>query len=172
MKAPRLLFLIGTIALLSGTALALATSYARAEDSSIFDSQQMSPDDLDTPQEKNPHPHPLDMTGEWSGTLNDPIMGAGTLDIGVDETRSGRLSGEWTLSFSNVVDIGTIVGRATPNRVAMKFIFEKKAPFIHCRFSIDTKDLVDDSELTANFHFTACGPHTHEERGTLELESQ
>ncbi len=152
MKALRLFSLIGTVLLLSGAALTLTSSYARAQDGSVFDSQQQSQSDIGTsPDAKKP---PLTVSGAWSGTLEDNLAGAGTLNVDFTEAPNGQLSGNWSFTFESGTDTGTIVGKATATKVKIAFVFTPKAPFIHCKFSVSDAHATD-TEIAGNYHFTA-----------------
>jgi hypothetical protein len=169
MKALRLFSLIGSALLLSGTALAVSSSYARAQDGSVFDSQQPSQSDIDTsPDAKKP---PLTISGAWSGTLEDNLAGEGTLNADFTEAPNGQLSGNWSFTFESGTDTGTIVGKATATKVKIAFVFTPKAPYIHCKFSV-TDAHASDTDIAGKYHFTACGPLTHKEHGTLEISPE
>jgi hypothetical protein len=166
MKKLRFFPIIGTLIFVSGTALALTGSYARAQDGSVFDSQQQSQSDIDTsPDAKKP---PLTITGAWQGAIDDNLAGDGTLDVDFTEAPNGQLSGNWSFTFDSGTDFGTIVGKATSKKVAIEFIFIPKAPFVHCKFSMSDAHATD-TDIAGKYHFTACGPHTHDEKGTLEI---
>lgn len=170
MKALRFFSLIGTVLLLSGTALALTSSYARAQDGSVFGSQQPSQSDIDSsPDAKKKAP--LTVSGAWSGTLEDNLAGPGELDVDFTEAPNGQLSGDWSFTFSSGTDFGTIVGKATAKKVEIQFIFAPKAPFVHCKFSMSDAH-ASDTDVAGKYHFTACGPHTHDEHGTLEISPE
>ena len=169
MKVSRFFSTIGTIVLLSGSALALTTSNARAQDTGVFGSQQPSQSDIDTsPDAKKP---PLTVTGAWSGTLEDNLAGPGTLDVDFTEAPNGQLSGNWSFAFSEGTNFGTIVGKATTKKIVIQFIFAPKAPYVHCKFSM-TDAHASDTDIAGKYHFTACGPHTHDEHGTLEISPE
>lgn len=96
------------------------------------------------------------------------MAGPGTLDAQFTEAPNGTLSGDWQFAFSSGTDTGTILGKATSKKVAINFIFTPKAPFVHCKYSM--KDAhASDTEISGNYHFTACGPHTHDEHGSLQI---
>jgi hypothetical protein len=168
MKVSRFFSIIGTIVLLSGSALALTTSNARAQDTGVFGSQQPSQNDIDTsPDAKKP---PLTITGAWTGTLEDNRKGGGTLDVDFTEAPDGQLSGTWEF-ITSTVNTGTIVGIATSKKVAIQLIFTPKEPFIHCKFSMSDAH-ASETNIAGKYHFTACGPHTHDEHGTLEISPE
>jgi hypothetical protein len=146
--------------------LAITTSPAHAQDSSVFESQKSAQGDTATlPDKKKP---PLTISGPWSGPLDDNLAGAGTLNVDFTEAPNGTLSGDWSFEFSSGTDFGTIQGKATSNKVAISFIFAPKPPYVHCKFSIAIKN-ASDTEISAPYHFTACGPHTKDEHGTLMI---
>ena len=146
--------------------MAFTASAARAQDSSVFGSQQPSQSDAEaSPDAKKP---PLTVSGTWTGTLEDNLAGPGTLDVDFTEAPNGQLSGSWSFAFSSGTDFGTIVGKATSNKVAIQFIFIPKAPYVHCKFSM-TDAHASDTDIAGKYHFTACGPHTHDEHGTLQI---
>ncbi|MHB8382098.1 MAG: hypothetical protein ACYDC3_07130 [Candidatus Binataceae bacterium] len=144
----------------------LTTSHAQAQDSTIFGTQQPAQDaNVASPDKKKP---PLTVTGAWSGTLDDNLAGPGTLDVNFTQAPNGQLSGSWSFAFSSGTDFGTVVGKASSSKVAIQFIFAKKPPYIHCKFSV--ADIhATDTDIAGNYHFTACGPHTRDERGTLSI---
>ena len=155
--------------LFGGTMLAFTTSPALAQDSSIFGGQQPDQDETATsPDKKKP---PLVISGSWSGTLDDNLAGEGNLDVDFTEAPNGTLTGDWSFEFSSGTDFGTIKGKATSDKVAISFIFAPKRPFVHCKFSIATTD-ASDTGISAPYHFTACGPLTKRERGTLMISPE
>lgn len=162
MRISQFVFL-GAVVVLSAT-LALTTSRAYAQDNSVFGSQQLR-DTETSPDKKNP---PLVISGPWSGPLDDNLAGEGTLDVDFTEAPNGTLSGDWSFEFAEGTDFGTIKGKATSDKVAISFIFTPKKPYTHCKFSIATTD-ASDTEISAPYHFTACGPHTKDEHGTLMI---
>jgi len=165
MRISQFIPLLGATFLFGATTLALTTPAAHAQDSSIFGSQQSDQGETATsPDTKKP---PLTISGPWSGTLDDNLAGAGTLDVDFTEASNGTLSGDWSFKFSSGTDFGTIKGKATSNKVAISFVFAKKPPYVHCKFSIATG--ASDTEISAPYHFTACGPHTKDEHGTLMM---
>jgi hypothetical protein len=116
------------------------------------------------PESKTP---PLTISGMWSGTIDDNLAGDGTLDVDFTEAPNGDLTGDWSFQFDAGTDYGTIKGKATSDGVAISFIFVPKKPYVHCKFSIKTK--ASDTEISAPYHFTACGSLTKTEHGTLSI---
>jgi hypothetical protein len=166
MKISQLFPLLAVAFLFSGTTLAFTISPAHAQDSSIFDGQQPAQGDTATsPDKKKP---PLTISGPWSGTIDDNLAGSGTLDVDFTEATNGTLSGDWSFHFSAGTDFGTIQGKATSDKVAISFIFAKKPPYIHCKFSIATAH-ASDTDISSPYRFTACGPLTKKEHGTLNI---
>ncbi|HEY6299562.1 MAG TPA: hypothetical protein VIW95_07950 [Candidatus Binatus sp.] len=152
--------------LFSATTLAFTTSPARAQDSSIFGGQQSDQGETATsPDAKKP---PLTVSGSWSGTIDDNLAGAGTLDVDFTEAPSGALTGDWSFAFSQGTDFGTIEGKATSKGVAISFIFVPKPPFIHCKFSMADAHATD-TDISGRYHFTVCGSLTKKEHGTLMI---
>jgi hypothetical protein len=166
MRSSQFIPLLGAAFLFSVTTLALTTSPAHAQDSSIFGGQQ--PDQSESaasPDKKKP---PLTISGSWSGSLEDNLAGPGTLDADFTEAPNGDLTGEWSFEFSEGTDFGTIKGKATSSKVSITFVFAPKAPYLHCRFSV-TDGKATDTNIAGKYHFTACGPLTKKEHGTLSI---
>ncbi|MFZ2060036.1 MAG: hypothetical protein WAU82_03420 [Candidatus Binatus sp.] len=152
--------------LFSATTLAFATSPAQAQDGSIFGGQQSDQGETATsPDAKKP---PLTVSGSWTGTIDDNLAGSGTLDVDFTEAPNGALTGDWSFMFSEGTDFGTITGKATSKKVAISFIFVPKAPYIHCKFSMSDAHATD-TDISGHYHFTACGPLTKKEHGTLMI---
>jgi hypothetical protein len=148
------------------TMLAFATSHAHAQDSSIFGGQQSGQGETATsPDAKKP---PLTVSGSWSGSIDDNLAGSGTLDVDFTEASNGALTGDWSFTFSEGTDFGTIKGKATSKGVAISFIFAPKAPFVHCKFSMSDAHATD-TDISGHYHFTACGPLTKKEHGNLMI---
>lgn len=166
MKFSQFFPLLAVAFLLSGITLAFTTLPAHAQDSSIFDGQQSAQGDTATsPDTKKP---PLTISGPWSGTIDDNLAGTGTLDVDFTEASNGTLTGDWSFEFSEGTDFGTIKGKATSDKVAISFIFAKKPPYIHCKFSVADKHATD-TDISGPYRFTACGPLTKKEHGTLNI---
>ncbi len=165
MKISRFAPILGAAVLFSATALAFNVSSSRAQDSSIFSGQQ---DSSISPDKKKP---PLNISGDWSGTIEDNLAGEGTLDAEFTETSNGTLGGTWTFMFDAGTDFGTIKGKASSDKVDITFVFAPKAPFIHCRFSVSDKN-ASDSDISGNYKFKACGPLTKHEHGSLEISPE
>ena len=152
--------------LFSATTLAFVTSPAHAQDSSIFGVQQSDKGDTATsPDAKKP---PLTVSGSWTGSIDDNLAGSGNLAVDFTEAPNGSLTGDWSFEFAQGVDFGTIEGKATSKGVAISFIFTPKAPFIHCKFSMADAHATD-TNISGHYHFTACGPLTKKEHGTLMI---
>ena len=166
MKISRIASILGAVVLFSATTLVFTVSGAQAQDGSIFGGQQ--DDSSISPDKKSP---PLTITGEWSGSLDDNLAGPGTLDADFTETSNGTLGGTWSFAFSEGTDFGTIKGKATSDKVDITFVFAKKKPYVHCRFSIKTSD-ASDSEISGNYKLSACGPLTKHENGSLEISPE
>jgi|SRR5271154_1387693 len=165
MKIPRIVPLVGIALGFIGATVALSAPRAHAQDGSIFGGQQQG-DTETSPDKKKP---PLTITGEWTGSIDDNLAGDGTLDVDFTETPNGTLSGEWSFAFEAGTDYGTIKGKASSDKVKITFVFVKKKPYTHCRFSIDTSNVTDAGMSNIPYKFAACGPHTKDEHGTLSL---
>ena len=168
MKISRFVLILGAVALFSVSTLAFAISGAHAQDQdgSIFSGQQ--DDSSVSPDKKKP---PLNISGDWSGSLDDNLAGEGILDAEFTETSNGTLGGTWSFTFGSGTDFGTIKGKATSDKVSITFVFAPKPPFIHCRFSVSDKH-ASDSDISGNYKFTACGPLTKHERGSLDISPE
>jgi hypothetical protein len=165
MRILRFIPLLGAVVLFSATTLAFTVSGARAQDQdgSIFSGQQ--DDSSVSPDKKKP---PLNISGDWSGTIEDNLAGEGILDAEFTETSNGTLGGTWTFMFDEGTDFGTIKGKATSDKVSITFVFAPKAPFVHCRFAVSDKH-ASDTDIRGNYKFTACGPLTKHEHGSLDM---
>jgi hypothetical protein len=169
MKISQFIPLLGAALLFGATTLAFTTSPAHAQDSSIFGGQQSDQGETATsPDAKKP---PLTISGPWTGSIDDNLAGSGTLNVDFTEASNGALTGDWSFTFSAGTDFGTIQGKATSKKVAITFVFAPKAPFIHCRFSV-TDAKATDTEISGKYHFTACGPLTKKEHGTLSISPE
>ena len=163
MKISQFISVFSAPVLLTAVTLAMTTP-AHAQGRSIFDSQQSNSEAATSPESKTP---PLTISGMWSGDIDDNLAGDGTLDADFTESPNGDLTGEWSFIFDAGTDYGTIKGKATSDGVSISFIFVPKKPYVHCKFSIKTK--ASDTEISAPYHFTACGPLTKTEHGTLTI---
>ncbi|MHB8382099.1 MAG: hypothetical protein ACYDC3_07135 [Candidatus Binataceae bacterium] len=150
---------------MSATALALIPARASAQDGVVVDGQQSQAGLESSPDMKSAR---LAITGAWTGTLEDNLAGGGALHVNFAEASNGKLNSEWSFAFSGGTDFGTMNGKVTAKKVALRFIFAPKSPYTHCEFSV-TDLHASETEITGRYHFIACGPGTHDEYGTLDI---
>lgn len=165
MKSSQLLSIVCVAVLLNATALGLIPSRASAQDGAGVDSRQ-SQAGLESSADKKSAK--LAITGAWTGTLEDNLAGGGALHVNFAEASNGKLTSEWSFAFSGGTDFGTMRGRVTATKVALRFIFASKSPYTRCAFSV-TDLHASETEITGRYHFIACGPGTHDEYGTLDI---
>jgi hypothetical protein len=106
---------------------------------------------------------PITVSGQWTGSISDNLRGDGSISADFAQ-KKGKLTGTWD-AFG---DFGNIVGTVNSKSAKITFIFFPKKPFIHCRFTL-TSTSASDTEITGTYRFTACGPLTRKEHGTIDI---
>jgi hypothetical protein len=128
-------------------------------DSSDSSGAQASPDTEVAPE----FAAPITVTGQWAGGISDNLRGDGSFNADFIQ-KKGKLTGTWD-AFG---DFGNVVGTVNGKSARITFIFFPKRPFIHCRFTF-TSTSASDSEITGTYKFSACGPLTRKEHGTIDI---
>jgi hypothetical protein len=116
--------------------------------------------DIESPDAKPPL---LSITGNWQGSISDNLRGNGAISADFTQNKA-KLTGTWN-AFG---DFGNVVGKVTSHSAKITFVFFPKRPFIHCRFTL-TSTSASDTEIIGNYKFTACGPLTRKEHGTIDI---
>ena len=163
MKASRLLMSSGA-ALLAVAVLRLAPlRSASAQESDLWSSQASTDSDVTPDAEVTPDATPITVTGEWQGTINDNLRGSGTITADFTQKKA-KVAGSWN-TFG---DLGTLLGTVTNHSAKIVFTFVPKKPYIHCRFTLKSTS-ASDSAIIGTYKFTACGPLTKVENGTINI---
>jgi len=170
---------IGSIAMFAAATTCISSLPARAQDSDqsvaaqasdVWGNQEpaASSDTTDAAESTDAEvapdiKAPITVSGQWTGGISDNLRGDGSISADFVQ-KKGKLTGTWD-AFG---DFGNIVGTVNSKSAKITFIFFPKKPFIHCRFTL-TSTSASDTEITGTYKFTACGPLTRKEHGTIDI---
>jgi hypothetical protein len=152
--------------IVTGTALAMF-GMARIESlaahrgfsgSTAFAQQWTDPSD-DSATDDSATPSVPDITGSYSGTLDDHKLGIG--DVSMDITQTGKkITGSWTATFGGP---GTLKGVVTSKgRVLARLKITGQGA---CGLNVEGK-FANGNEISGHYQVTGCG---HSDHGTFDM---
>ena len=120
----------------------------------------------DASEQKGPLAPPLQIAGYWSGTIQDPEQGTGSLSVFFTEKSSKKkspLNGTWTIQFTSgpageFIDIGTITGSVTASSVAFTMRSVNGDRLMGAL--VFTSSEATEQSISGNFHFPADRNHS------------
>ena len=145
------------IALLFGlVGLGARAAFAQDDSTDGVDTDAVSPDRL---------PLPINVAGQWSGTISDNVLGAGDFGISFNQTNR-KLEGAWSITFPAQNELlGTFKGRATAKQITFHLAgFERKA----CRLNFHSM-VVNVSEISGKYDWVGCKPQFKGKGGTIDI---
>lgn len=104
---------------------------------------------------------PADVSGFWSGSIDDSIFGEGTFNVTIDETTKGKLSGPWNDTFGGSGNFKGTVNSKGETRFNLRGGGACRASGVGLLVSAD--------ELTGTYRLEHCGKREKGEHGTLDL---
>jgi hypothetical protein len=144
------------IALLFGlVGLGARAAFAQDDSTDGVDTDAVSPDRL---------PLPINVAGQWTGTITDNVLGAG--DFGITFIQTNRkLEGGWSIMFPAQSQLlGNFKGRATAKQITFHLAgFNRKV----CR--LDFQSLTaSGSEISGKYEWVGCKPQ-FKGKGTIDI---
>ena len=136
-----------------GGSAASAQSLIDGSAASDADDSASSPD-----AKKKP---PADVSGFWSGSIDDSIFGGGTFNVTIDETAKGKLSGSWNDTFGGSGNFKGTVNSKGETRFDLRGGGACRASGVGLLVSAD--------ELTGTYRLDHCGKREKGEHGMLDL---
>ena len=96
--------------------------------------------------------------GHWSGGITDGGLGAGTLDLLINQHHRAKLSGGFDLSFASSQDfVGSLKGTSNKSGVSLTLTPNKQH---NCRVAL-SPTMVSNTEIKGNYSTTKCSGLTN-----------
>jgi hypothetical protein len=146
------------IALLFGlVGLSARSTFAQDASTDGVDTDAVSPDRL---------PLPVNVAGQWSGTITDDDLGAGDFTISISQTNR-KLSGGWMATFTNQAPLlNKFDGRASAREVVLRLDndVDRKA----CRLAFHSI-IANRTEISGKYIWVDCKPQFKGRGGSIEI---
>jgi hypothetical protein len=104
---------------------------------------------------------PADVSGFWSGPIDDSIFGEGTFNVTIDETAKGKLSGSFNDTLGGSGNFKGTVNSKGETRFDLRGGGACRASGVGLLVSAD--------ELTGSYRLNHCGKREKGEHGMLDL---
>jgi hypothetical protein len=129
------------------------SAFAQSATSDAAASDAATPDATSTADASSADALPINIAGQWSGSMNDDNLGAGDFSINFDQTNK-RLTIGWSVNFASVMYQGAGTGRSNSKKVTFKLTsgsFEKKG----CKAKF-TSMFASGTQIQGNYKWSGC----------------